>query len=87
MNAAPEWTKDPPTEPGLYWYSLRTDDRPGAAVLGVLRHCRIVVYEGKLMDEQGQGPASQRQTVAAYQRWWAGPLPEPEETHGRRRRR
>lgn len=70
----PVWSKEAPTEAGLYWFKLRTTDKPD----GVLRYCRIVEYDGRFIDERGEGPVSQRQTVERYLRWWAGPLPEPE---------
>jgi len=73
----PAWTMTPPTEPGLYWFKLRTnEDYPPK---GVVRHCRVVRYENRLVLHSGEGPVSQRQTVEHFQRWWAGPLPEPVE--------
>lgn len=66
----PVWRKNPPTVPGLYWFQLRTEtDFPE----GVTRHCRVVMFHGNLVDQnQGVG-------VEGLQRWWAGPLLEPEE--------
>lgn len=69
----PVWTKTPPTTPGLYWYSLRTDERPGAAVLGVLRNCRVWELDGILVATAGFS----FKPAAEFQRWWAGPLLEP----------
>lgn len=69
----PAWRMNPPTEPGLYWYSLRTDDRPEAAVLGVLRFCRVWRRDRVLVATAG----SSFKPAAEFQRWWAGPLLEP----------
>ncbi len=71
----PIWTKDPPTGPGLYWFQLRTGDKP----VGVIRHCRVVQFERRLLLHTGEGPMSERHTVDHLQRWWAGPLLEPTE--------
>ena len=77
---SPVWTKTPPTVPGLYWFSLRTDERPGAAVLGVLRHCRVVRHQsGKMILGVKNYDADDFGKVEGLQRWWAGPLLEPVE--------
>ena len=70
---SPVWTKTPPTVPGLYWFQLRVGDVPD----GMTRHCRVVLFEGRLILHSGESPVSQRQTVDHFQRWWAGPLLEP----------
>lgn len=65
----PVWSLNPPTEPGLYWFQLRNnEDYPPT---GVTRHCRVVMFHGKLVDK-GHGVG-----VENVMRWWAGPLLEP----------
>ena len=70
----PRWTKDPPTEPGLYWFQLRVDEEP----VGVTRHCRVVSDgEGHLSLGERNYDSAHYLAVENLQRWWAGPLPEP----------
>ncbi len=71
---APVWTKDPPTEPGIYWYSLRTTDEAGE---GVLRFCRVTFHQGNLIVDSKNYDADEFNKVEHLQRWWAGYLPEP----------
>lgn len=66
----PVWRKNPPTEPGLYWYTLRTTEVLGE---GVLRFCRVWERDGILVSTAGAG----YKAAADFQRWWAGPLLEP----------
>ena len=76
-TGVPVWRKNPPTEPGLYWFQLRiSDDYPPT---GVTRHCRVVLFEGRLILHGDEAPVTTRHTVDHFQRWWAGPLPEPVE--------
>ena len=65
----PIWTKDPPTEPGLYWFQLRTDE--GYPPTGVIRFCRVHLSGDILIVDWTN--------VERMQRWWAGPLLKPEE--------
>lgn len=74
---APVWTKDPPTQPGLYWFSLRTKDRFEG---GVVRNCRVWFarpYGGDEKQLVAEGADGKLLPVAQFQRWWAGYLPEP----------
>lgn len=66
----PVWRKNPPTEPGLYWYTLRTTEELGE---GVLRFCRVWEHDGVLVSTAG----AVCKPAAEFQRWWAGPLLEP----------
>lgn len=67
----PVWRINPPTVPGLYWFQLRTNEVYPPT--GVTRHCRVIMFNGKLID-MGHGLG-----VKNLQRWWAGPLLEPME--------
>ncbi len=66
----PVWRKNPPTEAGLYWFSLRTTEKPGE---GVRRFCRVWDVEGVLVATAG----GHCKRAEDFQRWWAGPLLEP----------
>ena len=74
---SPVWTKDPPTEPGLYWFKLRAEvDFPE----GVLRFCQVIRGgDGSLILGCRNYDSDHFQRVEGLQRWWAGPLPEPVE--------
>lgn len=67
----PVWRKNPPTRAGLYWYSLRTTEELGE---GVLRFCRVWNRDGVLVATAGNS----FKPAAEFQRWWAGPLLEPD---------
>lgn len=69
----PVWRKNPPTVPGLYWFQLRTSDKPD----GVTRFCRVVLHKGHLIVGSKNYDADDFNRVDRLQRWWAGPLPEP----------
>lgn len=74
----PVWRTNPPTEPGLYWFKMKTnDDYPPP---GVLRFCRVVRRpDGKIILGSRNYDAHDFLRVEGLQRWWAGPLPEPED--------
>lgn len=62
----PEWTADPPTEPGLYWFALLSSR-------SVRRHARVFRHRGEMRVDADGGPAR----VDLMHRVWAGPLREP----------
>lgn len=66
----PVWRLNPPVLPGLYWFQLRTNKVYPPT--GVTRHCRVVLLNGKLVDQ------NRSLGVEGLQRWWAGPLLEPD---------
>jgi len=76
-NLVPIWTKDTPTEPGLYWFKLRTEvDFPE----GVLRFCQVIRGgDGVLILGVKNYDSAHFGRVEGLQRWWAGPLLEPRE--------
>ncbi len=73
----PVWRINPPTVPGLYWFKLKTsDDYPPP---GVLRFCRVTIYDGELVLGARNYDSESFSKVEGLQRWWAGPLLEPVE--------
>lgn len=74
---APVWTKEPPTQAGLWWFSLRTRDHFEG---GVVRNCRVWLSHpsgGGKVQLVAEGADGGLCPVAQFQRWWAGHLPEP----------
>ncbi len=73
----PTFSQTPPTEPGLYWYTLVK----GSAVY----YCKVwrqdprITYGGKLVALSSDGKPK---PVDKFARWWAGYLPEPVELDG-----
>ncbi len=75
---APEWTAQPPTEPGLYWFAMIDSG-------GIRRHCVVMqatkithelydyIEEGDLYVFAIEKPTP----VIQMHRVWAGPLPHP----------
>lgn len=76
--SAPEWTAEPPTEPGLYWYAMIDSH-------GTRRHCVVhratkttheiwsYLEEGDLYVTGEEKPVPVKQ----MHRVWAGPLLHP----------
>jgi len=75
----PVWRTNPPTEPGLYWFKLKTSDEYPPP--GVMRWCRVVRHRnGHLtLGTKNYDDGGDYLKVDGVQRWWAGPLPEPME--------
>ncbi len=72
----PVWRKNPPTEPGLYWFKLRINDEYPPP--GVLRFCQVIHGgDGSLILGCRNFDSDHFQRVEGLQRWWAGPLLEP----------
>ena len=84
-DPVPQWTSKPPTEPGLYWFSLIDSD-------GTRRHCVVMKatkITHELYDYLKEGDlyvfVTEKPTpVVQMHRVWAGPLLSPvgEATHG-----
>ena len=68
----PEWTAEPPSEPGLYWFAP-LDSK------GVRRHCEVHEVDGRMCVYPDGGAIP----LAFMRGVWAGPLREPtgEATH------
>ncbi len=65
------WTSEPPTKPGLYWYALIDSD-------GMRRHCEVFIpdfgeHTGKLCIMGGEG----NHLASIPHRVWSGPLDPP----------
>ena len=74
-NAMPrplQWTSEPPTEPGWYWYRL--NERDNISITYVDVYGTVITYYPNLCPDGWS-----RQNLKNIHGQWAGPIPEPME--------
>lgn len=73
-NALPRplrWTKEPPTEPGYYWYEEDHENQPVYVFRGAPLHGKTTLYAQFF----GEGDVVHK--VSEMSGKWAGPIQEP----------